>query len=236
MHLRVSLRAAVPAALAAAVTLALTCGYARDARAEVVLSNYELVPNGNNNTGINQFVAKAVGITAPSSDLYSFTSLEAPIRNQTTTDYTAIATIRANDGNGNPGTILATLSPVVLPGLGAGSAYFDRVFTGDFVFTPGQTYWFVLETDRPATGSEVAWGGNTSNAAPTPAAGFEYAGYRVDTDTTAGVSWSSNTSVLNRVRINATVVPEPGTAGLLAVAGGGALLGGLARRWRRRGN
>jgi len=223
-----------PLARAAAVTAAalVSVGLAAGARAEVILSNFEL-PRGTNTTGINQLFHKAVGITISGSTSYEFTSLEAPIRNLTTTAFTATGTIRADSG-GNPGAILASLSSVVLPGSGPTSTFVDYAFTGSFTLLAGQSYWFVLESDRPVSGNEVAWGSPASNAAPTPAAGITFLGYRQGAVAGGTTTWT-NSTLSNSVRINAAVVPEPGTLallplGALALAGGHA---GAALRRRR---
>lgn len=123
-----------------------------------------------------------------------------------------------NDAAGQPGTVVATSSPV---SVGSNDRY-TFPFTG-LTLSPATTYWA-----RPAVG--VSWYRNFAETTPTAqnASGYAFVGTLLTTN-----GGSSYGAVNPGYAISVNAVPEPASVGLMALGAAG--LGVTALRRMRRG-
>ena len=122
-----------------------------------------------------------------------------------------------NDASGEPGTVVATSSPV---SVGSNDRY-TFPFTG-LTLSPGTTYWA-----RPAVG--VSWYRNFAETAPTAQNGSGYTFVNTLLTTNGGSSYGA---VNPGYAISVNAVPEPASIGLMAIGAAG--LGATALRRMRR--
>jgi hypothetical protein len=211
------MRSIVTAFAVAIVGIALFAG---QVRADVILSNLPGTPSGTGtNLGLGTDLAdrtKGVGLTTGALPL-DFVSMTALISN--TTPASVLSGGIFSDVAGNPGVQLAPFAPVPVPA-STPASQISITTAAPFTLNPSTTYWFVL--DGPPTTNSLLWQSLNPNVAPTPN-GVSFVGYRFSSN--GGTTWASST-IFNGMRIEANVVPEPASLGLLA--GAGALL--LRRR------
>jgi hypothetical protein len=124
-----------------------------------------------------------------------------------------------SDTSNRPGTLIANLFT------GTNSTNGDRTFSGlNQLLLPNTNYWLVLG-DTPGATLDVGWGVTTTTTGT--GSGFQAtAAFSND----SGADWTI-TNVPQQTQIVASAVPEPRSA-LLALLGGGGLL--LARHFRTR--
>lgn len=179
--------------------------------ASPILSN---LPGSSSGTGTNLGIGtdladrtKAVGLTMGAESL-DFVSMVALMSNPgSTVDLSG--GIYSSTG-GNPGSLLASFTPVSVAG-GTTAQEITLTVAGGFSLQANTSYWFVL--DGPAFSNSLLWNSLSPNTTPT-ATGVSFDGYRFSSN--GGTSWGSS-GIFNGMTINA--VPAPGAAGLLGLAG-----------------
>jgi hypothetical protein len=180
-------------------------------------STFMNAPLGGSNGG-GVFDSKAAGFTMPTTSqpyALDFVTLRLNFFNL---DSRPIVQLYSNAG-GNPGTPLHTLAT---PSFTVGMANYNFAATGSALLQSNTTYWVVVWNDALVANS-FQW--MASSPAQTPTGLATSAGYRFSNGPPPP---TGNSSTFNSYSINATLVPEPATLGVLA-CGAVALL----RRRRR---
>lgn len=181
------------------------------ASANPILSN---LPGNSSGTGTNLGIgtdladrSKAVGLTMGAESL-DFISMVAMMSNTGAT-VDLIGGIYSNNG-GNPGTLLASFTPVSVAS-GTTAQQFTLTVAGGFTLQANTSYWFLL--DGPSFTNSLLWNSLSPNATPV-ADGVTFDGYRFSSN--GGATWA-NSTIFNGMTINA--IPTPGAVGVLAMAG-----------------
>ncbi|MBI3880928.1 MAG: PEP-CTERM sorting domain-containing protein [Verrucomicrobia bacterium] len=199
--------------LALLIGWALSSGGSARAASTVIFNNITNGNNGNFGTDTNTWDAQRFNSDATNLFLSSVTLRLSYISGSGTFSLSLYS-----DNANQPGTSLATLFTGINPGSG------DILFGGlNQPLAPSSNYWLVLGENAGAT-MNLGWGVTLSSAGS--GSGFQTTTAR---SLNQGVNWSVDNSAPFQAVI--TAVPEPGSA-LLGLLGGGGLLW-AARRDRR---
>ena len=188
-----------------------------------------VIDEGLDNDGLNSAVSdisgKAANFVMAAGDDYTLTSIVLGI-GKINTDADPIVELWSDDGTSAPiGTWMETLTN---PGTFTADAANTFTSSGT-TLSASTTYWVVVTGEN---GNTFQWlGGNdvgdtdvTSDIGATHTA-------RLFGSTGSEGSWSSSSSVLNQIQVNAAVIPEPSTMVMFGLAG----IAVVVSRKRRRG-
>lgn len=205
-----------PRAVVAAVLVLLSIA---SARGDVLIDNLATdTSSGYAFQSTNRF---ASGFTlSPSATSYTLENVVFSLNATSSAPY--LVYLQANSG-GNPGALLATLSPD--PQSGAGNYTFRP--GAAFTLLAGTTYWLTL--DNTATGEGVVRKVPADSPAMTLAPGVTYEGLNASGN--EGGSWGGAANDGVSFQLNAAPVPEPAVTSLIFL--GVSLLGYRKLRQRR---
>lgn len=196
------IRSSLGLGAAAALTLAAA------SRGDVILGNYPPANDLTQSAALSNLRVKAMSFTMPAGLGYRLDSVTLRLGNYDPGD-TVVAEIRG-DNAGVPGGVVASI--VMPPGVGVPNTDYTGTPAAPTTLSPSTTYWIWVA--GIVGGGTFDWKASSPGIVPTGAATFGLNRF----STNGGTTFTAST-IISTLRIEGTLVPAPGAAGLLALAG-----------------
>ena len=194
-------------------------GLARPAQGEVIYSNLGpgdsfatspgTYPVWNLTSG--GFIERAASFTVPGTEDVVFTAADLGFHLQSGTNSAAVK-LAADAAGGVPGAIIESIN-INLPPPSATPTIVTATSNTNPVLDAGETYWIIASVNFP--GTMATWGPNTTNAP---------GGNATRTNFQNGQWFAQPPIGQGSLRVHGDAVPEPGSAVLVLLIGGTALL------------